>query len=67
MVNASNRHKDVEWMKSHLFGDVKLEDISDQVAQVALQGPASTKILSKLTGEQELPVKFYTFKDPILV
>ena len=67
VVNASNRHKDVEWMKSHLFGDVKLEDISDQVAQVALQGPASTKILSKLTGEQELPVKFYTFKDPILV
>ncbi|MDD3193520.1 MAG: glycine cleavage system aminomethyltransferase GcvT [Oscillospiraceae bacterium] len=67
VVNASNRHKDVEWMKSHLFGDVKLEDCSDQVAQVALQGPASAKILSKLTGAQELPVKFYTFKDPILV
>ena len=67
VVNASNRHKDVEWMKSHLFGDVKLEDISDRVAQIALQGPASVKILSKLTGGQELPVKFYTFRDPVLV
>ena len=54
-------------MKSHLFGDVKLEDISDRVAQIALQGPASVKILSKLTGGQELPVKFYTFRDPVLV
>ena len=67
VVDASNRHKDVEWMKSHLFGDVKLEDISDRVAQIALQGPASVKILSKLTGQQELPVKFYTFRDPVLV
>lgn len=39
VVNASNRHKDVEWMKSHLFGDVKLEDISDRVAQIAFAGP----------------------------
>ena len=67
VVNASNRHKDVEWMKAHLSGDVTLEDISDRVAQIALQGPASAKILSKLTGDQELPTKFYTFKDPILV
>lgn len=67
VVNASNRHKDVEWMKSHLFGDVKLEDISDRVAQIALQGPASVKILSKLTGGQELPVKFYSFRDPVLI
>ncbi|NLP16952.1 MAG: glycine cleavage system aminomethyltransferase GcvT, partial [Clostridiales bacterium] len=28
VVNASNRHKDVEWMKSHLFGDAELTDIS---------------------------------------
>lgn len=67
VVNASNRHKDVAWMKEHLFGDVKLEDISDSVAQIALQGPAAAKILAKLTGDQELPTKFYTFKDPILV
>ena len=24
VVNAANRHKDVEWMKAHLFGDVTL-------------------------------------------
>jgi aminomethyltransferase len=42
VVNAANRMKDVEWMKAHLTGDVRFEDISDNVAQIALQGPKST-------------------------
>lgn len=67
VVNASNREKDVQWMREHIFGDVQMQDISDSVAQVALQGPASQKILAKLTEGQTLPQKFYTFADPVLV
>lgn len=62
VVNASNRHKDVEWMKAHLFGDVILTDISDDFALIALQGPKSTDILGEITDAKELPVKYYTFK-----
>ena len=62
VVNASNRHKDVEWMKAHLFGDAKLSDISDDMALIALQGPKSTDILVKISDNKELPVKYYTFK-----
>jgi len=63
VVNASNREKDVEWMKARLFGDTALEDISDSVAQIALQGPSSEKVLAKLTDASCLPEKYYTFTD----
>lgn len=60
VINAANRHKDVEWMRAHLFGDVQMEDISDGVAQIALQGPASPEILRKLASPESIPEKYYT-------
>ena len=61
VVNASNREKDVAWMREHLFGDAVLEDISDRVAQIALQGPASRRILEKLAAPELIPGKYYSF------
>lgn len=61
VVNASNREKDVAWMRAHLTGDAALEDISDRVAQIALQGPASRRILEKLAPPEHIPVKYYSF------
>lgn len=61
VVNAANRRKDVEWMKRHVFGDAKVEDVSDQVAQVALQGPLAAQILSGLAEETSMPAKYYRF------
>ena len=58
VVNASNRHKDVEWMKAHLSGDVEFKDASDEYGQVALQGPLSKDVLSRFT---EVPEKYYSF------
>jgi aminomethyltransferase len=49
VVNASNREKDVEWMAERLSGDAEMRDISDETAQIALQGPASAAVLAKLT------------------
>lgn len=61
VVNASNRHKDVEWMQKNLKGDVQLKDISDEVAQIALQGPLAEAVLKKLAAESDIPQKNYTF------
>ena len=61
VVNAANREKDVAWMRSHLFGDVTFADLSDDLAQVALQGPQSQAILSKLTDAAQIPQKYYSF------
>ena len=62
VVNAANKDKDFAWMKAHQIGDVEFEDISDQVAQLALQGPKALEILRKLTREEDIPEKYYTFK-----
>ncbi len=63
VVNASNKDKDYAWMKEHVQGDVTLKDISDEVVQIALQGPASDPILEKLTDLEKLPKKYYTFTE----
>ena len=65
VVNASNKDKDYAWMKDHIFGNVTLQDISDEVAQVALQGPASDRVMEKLTDVDLLPKKYYSFKENI--
>lgn len=58
VVNAANREKDMAWMERHLTGDCTLEDISDQVVLLALQGPQAEAVLRKLTGD--IPEKGYT-------
>ena len=67
VVNASNRHKDFVWMRSHASGDITVEDISDSVAQLALQGPAAKDIMLQLVTENELPVKYYTFQKDVMI
>ncbi|MBQ9424995.1 MAG: glycine cleavage system aminomethyltransferase GcvT [Erysipelotrichaceae bacterium] len=62
VVNASNRHKDFEHMKKNILPDTEIEDISDSVAQVALQGPKARDIMLKLMKEEDIPEKYYTAK-----
>ena len=57
-VNAANRQKDFEWLKTHANGaDVRNE--SDDWAQVALQGPKALAVLKKLTGTDLDAIKTY--------
>ena len=60
VVNASNKDKDFEWMKSRVSGDCAIDDISDTIAQIALQGPLSEEILKGLTDEACIPKGYYT-------
>ena len=64
VVNASNRDKDVAWIRSHAGGlDATVDDVSDGTALLALQGPAAPRILSRLAGEEPLKLKRYRFLD----
>lgn len=67
VVNAANHHKDVKWMKKHLTGEAVLTDLSDEIAQVALQGPLSYGILRKIAKEEDIPGKYYTFVNKVFV
>lgn len=59
VVNAANKDKDYRWFCDHISGDVKCEDISDRIAQIALQGPKAETILRRITEETYIPAKYY--------
>ena len=49
-INASNRDKDVNWVKSHAIRfNVEVTDISDQTYMLAFQGPKAVEIMNRLT------------------
>ncbi len=63
VVNASNIEKDFEHFRANLKG-VELENLSDDYAQIALQGPASRGILTAAHPELADRIEglaFYTF------
>jgi len=60
VVNASNREKDVDWIKAHVSGETTVEDVSDSFGQIAIQGPLAERILLKLTAAENIPKKNYT-------
>lgn len=61
VVNAANHEKDYAWMKAHISGNVTLTDISEDVAQIALQGPAAEEIFKKVSPVELIPTTYYTF------
>ena len=61
-LNASNAKKDIEWMQSHLLDyDCKVKNVSDQYAQIAIQGPRAESILMELI-EEVSSIKRFHFK-----
>jgi aminomethyltransferase len=60
-VNAANTEKDFRWIREHAAGRVEIENISERYAQLALQGPASEKILQGLTNLRLADVKSFYF------
>ncbi|MFT4412543.1 glycine cleavage system aminomethyltransferase GcvT [Fredinandcohnia humi] len=65
VVNASNTDKDFEWLKQHVVGDVEVVNISNEIAQIALQGPLAQTVLQKLTITDLSEIKFFKFQDDI--
>jgi aminomethyltransferase len=55
VVNASNRAKDWTWLEGLLSDDVSLEDDSERLAMIALQGPKSQLIMESLSDAAALP------------
>lgn len=60
VTNAANKDKDYRWIKSHGEGNVVFEDISEKVAQIALQGPLADSVMNKVAKSDEVPKKYYS-------
>lgn len=62
VVNAANKDKDYQWLKSHQEGfDLEIIDESASTSQIALQGPLSEAILQNLTDYNLESLKLFDF------
>ena len=62
VINAGTREKDVNWVTDNTRQfNCKVENLSDNYTQIAIQGPKGVDTLQKLTDADLSKVKFYWF------
>lgn len=64
VVNASNIEKDWNWIKSQKEEkgfDCTMENLSEELSLIAVQGPNATALIQKLTDVDLSAIKFYHF------
>ena len=60
VINAGTREKDFNWVRDNTQKfDCRLEQLSDDFTQIAIQGPKGVQLLQKLTDADLSAVKFY--------
>ena len=60
VVNASNRERDLGWMREHAPSTVEIEDRTFELSLVAFQGPRAEELLPA-TGLSDIP--YFGFRD----
>jgi aminomethyltransferase len=60
VINAGTREKDFNWVRDNTRQfSCKVENLSDDFTQIAIQGPKAVNLLQKLTDADLSAVKFY--------
>jgi aminomethyltransferase len=60
VINAGTREKDFNWVRENTRQfNCKVEHLSDDFTQIAIQGPKGVNLLQKLTDADLAAVKFY--------
>lgn len=62
VVNAANIDKDWAWCNSQNKMGATLYNASDEISQLAVQGPLALKAMQKLTDTPVTDMEYYTFK-----
>ncbi len=67
VVNASNIEKDYNWLVEHgkemgLKAGEEIVNLSDSIAQLAVQGPLALEAMQKLTPVPVTGMEYYTFR-----
>jgi aminomethyltransferase len=60
-VNAGNIAKDFDWITSHNRFKATVENISDRISLLAIQGPKAQGVLQKLTPVRLADIPYYHF------
>lgn len=67
VVNASNTDKDYEWIKQNCPDGIEAINVSDQYAQLAVQGPLAEEILQKISDTDLSSIKFFYFNPNVKI
>jgi aminomethyltransferase len=59
VVNGANNVKDTAWLREHLSGDVRMDNVTDATAQLAIQGPKAEATMQQVCSIPLSPVGFY--------
>lgn len=62
VVNAANIDKDWTWCNEQNTMGADLYNASDEIAQLAVQGPLALKVMQKLTTSNVVDMEYYTFQ-----
>tara|TARA_B100000686_G_scaffold295692_1_gene326761 strand:+ start:31087 stop:32127 length:1041 start_codon:yes stop_codon:yes gene_type:complete len=63
VVNAANIVKNLNWLNSHIDGQVSINNISEEIELIALQGPKAREILQPLIDIDLMDLSYFHFLD----
>src|SRR6267378_212326 len=63
VVNASNRLKDLEWMRAHAPSGTEIEDRSQELSLLAFQGPRAQELLPSTAESEVESIPYFGFRD----
>ncbi|GAB3791380.1 glycine cleavage system aminomethyltransferase GcvT [Virgibacillus kimchii] len=69
VVNAANTEKDYEWLlknNDYTEDEVEIKNVSEDYAQLALQGPKAEAILQSLTETDLKSIRFFRFNQEVV-
>ena len=66
-VNASGREKDFTWMRDHALEGARVEQHSDDWAQIAIQGPQAPALVNGLCTPKVIDLAYYHFRPDVTV
>jgi len=61
VVNAANLEKDWEWIQENNTMGAELENASDEISQLAVQGPKALEVMQRLTPVDLANIPYYSF------
>lgn len=61
VVNAANTEKDFKWVTSKNNFNAEAKNISDEVSQIAIQGPLAQELIQNFVNFQLNTIKYYRF------
>ena len=63
VINASNIDKDLAWIRGNVGSfDVNIVNLSEELGELAVQGPKAEEIMTTVLGLEVRDLEFYTFK-----